>query len=109
MVVLIWTFFFYEDISDFSPLTVVLTFQPGTNGQCTSIAIVNDSILENDEDLLVELTTSDEAVALNPSSATITIEDNDSKKIKINNYFWEWEAFMLMNVLYVLISKAVEL
>jgi len=66
---------------------VVLTFQPGTNGQCTSITIVNDSILENDENLLVELTTSDEVVALIPSSATITIEDNDSKKTKTNNYF----------------------
>jgi len=66
---------------------VELTFQPGANGQCTSITIVNDSILENDENVLVELTTSDEAVVLNPTSATITIEDNDSKKIKINNYF----------------------
>jgi len=52
---------------------VELTFQPGANGQCTSITIVNDSILENDENVLVELTTSDEAVVLNPTSATITI------------------------------------
>ena len=60
-------------------MTVELTFLPGVNSSCTSITIANDDILENDETLLVQLTTTDEAIALNPSSATITIEDNDSK------------------------------
>ena len=60
-------------------MTVELTFQRGVNSRCTSITIANDPILENDETLLVLLTTTDEAIALNPSSATITIEDNDSK------------------------------
>ena len=58
-----------------------LTFQPGTNSQCARVIVNDDSILENNEFLSVELTTADEAVQLNPSSANITIIDNDSKTV----------------------------
>lgn len=56
-----------------------LTFQPGTSSQCASVIVNDDSTLENNEFFLVELTTADEAVRLNPGSANITIIDNDSK------------------------------
>ena len=58
-----------------------LTFQPGTSSQCASVIVNDDSTLENNEIFLVELTTADEAVQLNPSSADITIIDNDSKTV----------------------------
>ena len=58
-----------------------LTFQSGTSSQCARVIVNDDSILENNEFLSVELTTADEAVQLNPSSANITIIDNDSKTV----------------------------
>ena len=58
-----------------------LTFQSGTSCQCARVIVNDDSILENNEFLLVELTTADEAVQLNPSSANISIIDNDSKTV----------------------------
>ena len=60
---------------------IELTFQPGTSSQCASVIVNDDSTLENNEIFLVELTTADEAVQLNPTSANITIIDNDSKTV----------------------------
>ena len=61
------------------PTPMELTIVAGADQQCTSISISDDPILENDELFSVELNTSDQAVTLHPSSANITIEDNDSK------------------------------
>lgn len=65
-----------------------LTFQPGTSSQCASVIVNDDSTLENNEIFLVELTTADEAVQLNPTSANITIIDNDSKTVPTFMYIW---------------------
>ena len=61
------------------PTPMELTIVAGADQQCTSISISNDPILETVELFSVELNTSDQAVTLHPSSANITIEDNDSK------------------------------
>ena len=38
------------------------------------------SIVEGSETIIVTLTSADPAVILNPSTASVTIEDNDSKR-----------------------------
>ena len=60
----------------------VLTFSPGVNESCTTIIpIVDDTVLENDEVFSVTLSTTDSDVSIDPSSATVTIVDNDGKII----------------------------
>ena len=63
------------------PAPTDLTFLPGTTQQCASISISDDAVLEIDESFSVQLTSTDPAVILSPSasSATITIENDDSK------------------------------
>ena len=66
--------------SDYAqPNPMDLTFLQGISQQCANIAISDDAILENDELFSVQLTTTDQAVTLSPSSATVTIGDDDSK------------------------------
>ena len=56
-----------------------LTFQSAAVSQCTEISIEDDTILENNEVFSVQLSTLDQDVFLTLSTATVTIEDNDSK------------------------------
>ena len=56
---------------------------PGSGQQelCESITILEDSILESNEELFVTLSRSTmdgENIVLSPSSAVLTIEDNES-------------------------------
>ena len=66
--------------SDYSPISTMLTFTSGTSEQCAHISILEDSILENPENFLVHLATSDEDVKLQYNYSTITILDNDGMK-----------------------------
>ena len=68
------------------PTLMELTIVAGTDQQCTSISISNDPILENDELFSAQLNTTDRAVTLRPSSANITIEDDDGKS------FYSWHS-----------------
>ena len=70
------------------PTPMELTIVTGTDQQCTSISITDDPVLENDELFSVQLNTTDLAVTLHPSSANITIEDNDSKSF----YSWHFKT-----------------
>ena len=62
---------------DYTSVEDVIIFSPGINESCTMIPIVDDSVLENDEVFSVILSTTDSDVSLDPSSATVTIVDND--------------------------------
>lgn len=65
---------------DFTAGTVFLTFLPSTTLQCDRILIINDTILENNENFSVELSSLDQAVIIGLRSATVTIAaDNDGK------------------------------
>ena len=80
------------------PTPMELTIVAGTDQQCTSISISDDPILENDELFSVVLNTTDQAVTLRPSTANITIEDDDGKSF----YSWHFKTsrnafFMWMN------------
>jgi len=73
--------------SDFSAVSSMeLTFQPVTMEQCIDITIREDTNLESSETFSVQLSTLDQNVTLAPTSATITIEDNDSKTVMFRLY-----------------------
>ena len=58
----------------------LLTFTPTINVSCaTVIPIIDDIVLEDDQTFSVVLSTADLDVSLEPSSAPVTIVDNDSK------------------------------
>ena len=65
-----------------SVIDAELTFNPDTNGepQCVDLQLQNDDILENDESFLINLSQpdNDAAVVLGLSTATVTINDDDS-------------------------------
>ena len=66
---------------DFTTM-IVFTFIPGVNELCTSeISIIDDLVLEDNETFSVLLSTTDLDVSLEPSSASVTIVDNDSKRV----------------------------
>ena len=44
-----------------------------------TIPILEDDIVEDSETIIVTLTSTDSAAIVNPSSASVTIEDNDGK------------------------------
>ena len=46
-----------------------------------TIPILEVIIVEDSETIIVTLTSTDPAVVLNPQSASVTIEDNDGKKL----------------------------
>ena len=65
--------------SDFTPLSVTITFPAGSTSQTISIAIVNDNTPEGDEVFTVGLSSpSNDAVLIPPSTATVLIPINDN-------------------------------
>lgn len=57
-----------------------MTFAPSDGDKkCVNVTIVDDSLVENNEEFSLTLTTSDSAVSLTSSEATVTIIDNDGK------------------------------
>ena len=76
----------FDDYAEPTPME--LTIVAGTDQQCTSISISDDPILENDELFSVVLNTTDQAVTLRPSTANITIEDDDGKSF----YSWHFKT-----------------
>ena len=66
--------------------TVSLTIEPTTPGiskrstiltQCTTIMILPDTIVEEDETFTISLSTRDSQVNLSPSNMTVVIVNND--------------------------------
>ena len=47
--------------------------------QCTTISIISDECVEDDETFHLQLSTEDESVMLNPATAYVTIHNNDCK------------------------------
>ena len=57
-----------------------LTFDATTSYETVTISILEDSLVEGSETVIVTLTSADPAAILNPSTASVTIEDNDGKR-----------------------------
>ena len=52
---------------------------PVPEQQCTTISIISDECVEDDETFHLQLSTADESVMLNPATAYVTILNNDCK------------------------------
>ena len=65
--------------SDYTTVSMDLTFSAGNTNQTVMIPITGDTVEEGTESFTVSLTTGDSAVMLNPSTTTVTIEDDDGK------------------------------
>ena len=66
--------------SDYTTVSVDLTFNSGTTTQTVMIPIIGDNMVENTESFTVSLTSADSAVILNPSTTTVTVQDDDDSK-----------------------------
>ena len=72
--------FIYPASSDYATLTSSLVLNGATNSQTVTIPIQDDMVVENQfEFFSINLSTSDSAVMLDPVSAAVTVEDNDSE------------------------------
>ena len=72
--------FFYPASSDYTTLTRSLVLNGATNSQTVTIQIRDDMVVENQfEFFSINLSTSDSAIMLDPVSAAVTVEDNDSE------------------------------
>ena len=72
--------FIYPASSDYTTLTRSLVLNGATNSQTVTIPIRDDMVVENQfEFFSMNLSTSDSAVMLDPVSAAVTVEDNDSE------------------------------
>ena len=69
----------YAAPGDYTAIAEDLTFSASETRICRNVISADDDILENDEDLLLTLTTSDGTVTLRPSEATVTILNDDSR------------------------------
>ena len=56
-----------------------LVLDTNTSSQTVTIPILEDNIVEDSETIIVTLTSSDSAAIINPSSASVIIEDNDGE------------------------------
>ena len=66
------------DVSDYSPMTSSVNFTSlSDNVLCASFSLSDDTILEDVETFTVAITDPGGAVLGSPSSATVTIHDND--------------------------------
>ena len=64
---------------DYTVTSSDLTFNTTTSSQTVTIPILEDNFVEDFETIIVTLMSADPAVILDPSSASVTIEDDDGK------------------------------
>ena len=65
--------------TDYTSVTIVLTFNADNTNRTVMIPIVGDNVVEGTESFTVSLTTGDSAINLSPQTTTVTIQDDDSK------------------------------
>ena len=75
-----WYHFLPPAPSDYTTVSMDLTFNSGTTTQTMMIPIIGDNVVESTESFTVSLTSADSAVTLSPSTTTVTIEDDDDGK-----------------------------
>ena len=70
---------------DYTAISEDLTFSATEMRICRDVTSVEDDILEDDEDLILTLSTDDPSIVLGPSEATVTILDDDSRSSAMLN------------------------
>ena len=77
------SFMFYHFLppapSDYTTVSMDLTFNASSTTHTVPISILGDTVVEGTESFTVSLVSADSAVILNPSTTTVTIEDDDGK------------------------------
>ena len=68
-------------------MPITLTFGATISTQTVTVSILDDSVVEDTEFINLALTSEDSAAMLNPATATINIEDVDSKLTNRNCKF----------------------
>ena len=71
--------FFPPAPSDYTTVSMDLTFNAGNTNQTVMIPITGDTMVESTESFTVSLVSADSAVILNSSTTTVTIKDDDSE------------------------------
>ena len=66
---------------DYVAVTEDLTFSASDTRICRNVTSEDDTILEEDEDFTLTLTTTDGSVTLTPDVVTVTLLDNDCKHV----------------------------
>ena len=66
-----------------TPNPTTFTFTSAQTVQCTNIPINDDTLCEGDDDetFMIQLSSTDPRAVLSPLSATVSIDDNDSKSL----------------------------
>ena len=72
-------FLIHSATVDYTVTSSDWTFNTTTSSQTVTIPIIEDDTVEDSETIIVTLTSTDPAAIVNPSSASVTIEDNDGK------------------------------
>ena len=68
------------DVGDYNPMTSFVMFSSVTGTMlCEAFILIEDTILEDTETFTVAITDSGGEVLGSPSSATVTIDDNDGQ------------------------------
>ena len=71
------TRFFSPGGADYADVTITLTFGPTVSTQMVTVPILDDSVDEDTEFFNLTLTSTDNVAMLNPSTATLSIEDRE--------------------------------
>ena len=75
---MICSLFFYIASADYTTEALTLTFNPNNTCVDIPVPIIDDEICEDDEMFFGEISNpSDSDVTLNPTTATVTIMDNE--------------------------------
>ena len=70
---------------DYTAISEDLTFSATEIRICRDVTSVEDDILENNEELMLTLSTDDLSIVLGPSEAAVTILDDDSRSSAMLN------------------------
>ena len=79
-----------------TPNPATLTFSSGATTQCTNIPINDDNLCEGDVDETFNILLSSPSasgVSLSPPSATVSIDDNDSKSLLSSTHKYTHSSF----------------
>ena len=84
-ITVLWLDYFSSASGDYVPVTADLTFSASLIRICRNVTSKDDTILEDDEDFTLTLTTTECGLNLTADKATVTIIDNDCK-LRLLNY-----------------------
>ncbi len=93
-------FILFADGEDFVSMPASLTFDSSRLRVCFNVTILDDDRFEFDEDFVVNITTTESQVTLDPISTVVMINDDDGKFVMV-------DIFMNTDVLYIQINVTI--